>query len=151
MKQGTFEKQIFIQSDIKTVINAIADYSNHHKIHPLIVRVERAKDEPAGVRRYFITDIVTWGPFKLKIRYRADIISITDNSIHTEAHPSYGVTITNLTKVTPHEQGVILHETITINAPIILFGKTFTEAQAAHEEMLKRIKNFIEKSDSSLK
>jgi hypothetical protein len=144
MKQGTFEKEIFIKADAQTVIAAISDYSNHHKIHPLIVNVERAKAEPAGVRRYFITDTVRWGPFKLKIRYRADIISLTADTLHTEAHPSYGVTLTNLTRVLPSENGVRLHETITIKAPNILFGKTFKEANAAHTEMLKRIKAFIE-------
>ena len=43
MKQGTFVKEIFIRSDAATVINVIADYSNHHKIHPLIIKVERAQ------------------------------------------------------------------------------------------------------------
>ncbi|HSG45274.1 MAG TPA: hypothetical protein VLA72_19175 [Anaerolineales bacterium] len=44
MKQGTFEKEIFIRSDAATVINVIADYSQHHKIHPLIIKVERASE-----------------------------------------------------------------------------------------------------------
>jgi hypothetical protein len=144
MKQGSFEKEIFIRSDAQTVISVIADYSNHHKIHPLIVKVERAKHEPEGIHRYFITDIVKWGPFNLKIKYRADIISITATTIHTEAHPSYGVTITNVTKLTPKEDGVLLQETITVRAPGLLYGKTFTEAQAAHTEMLQRIKQFVE-------
>jgi hypothetical protein len=43
MKQGIFEKEIFIRSDAATVINVIADYSQHHKIHPLIIKVDRAK------------------------------------------------------------------------------------------------------------
>jgi hypothetical protein len=144
MKQGTFEKEIFIQSDAKTVINAIADYSNHHKIHPLIVKVERAKEEPAGVRRYFITDSLQWGPFKFKIKYRADIISITEDTVHTEAYQSPGTYITNVTRVTPKENGVRLHETFTMKAPDMLFGYAFKQAATAHEEMLKRIKKFVE-------
>ncbi len=144
MKQGTFEKEIFIQSDAKTVINVIADYSNHHKIHPLIVKVERAKEEPAGVRRYFITDSLQWGPFKFKIKYQADIISITEDTVHTEAYQSPNTFITNVTKVTPKDDGVILHETITMKSPDMLFGYAFKQAETAHEEMLKRIKKFVE-------
>ncbi len=144
MKQGTFEKEIFIQSNAKTVIDVIADYSNHHKIHPLIVKVERAKEEPAGVRRYFITDSLQWGPFKFKIKYQADIIAITADTVHTEAYQSPGTYITNVTKVTPKDNGVILHETITMKSPDLLFGYAFKQAETAHEEMLKRIKKFME-------
>lgn len=144
MKQGRFEKEIFIQSDAKTVINVIADYSNHHKIHPLIVKVERAEEEPEGVHRYLITDSLQWGPFKFKIQYQADILSVTDNTVHTEAYQSPGTYITNITKVTPNGDGVSLHEVITMKAPDLLFGYAFNQAQSAHEEMLKRIKEFVE-------
>jgi len=144
MKQGTFEKEIFIQSDAATVINVIADYSQHHKIHPLIIKVERATDEPAGVRRYFITDSLQWGPFKFKIKYQADIIAVTEDTVHTEAFQSPGTTVTNVTKVTPKDNGVLLHETITMQAPDMLFGYAFKQAETAHTEMLKRIKTFVE-------
>jgi hypothetical protein len=145
MKQGVFEKEIFIQSDAKTVVNLIADYSQHHKIHPLIEKVERAAEEPDGVRRYFITDNLQWGPFKFKIKYRADIISVTDDTVHTEAYQSPNTTITNITKIRPSQNGVILHETITLKAPDLLFSYAFGQAKTAHEEMLKRIKAFIER------
>jgi hypothetical protein len=144
MKQGTFEQEIFIQSDARTVIDVLADYSQHHKIHPLIVKVERAKNEPSGVKRYFITDSLQWGPFKFKIKYQADIIAVTGDTIHTEAHPSLGTSVTNVTRITSKENGVTLHETITISAPNILFGYIFKQAEAAHTDMLQRIKEFVE-------
>lgn len=144
MRQGIFEKEIFIRSNAATVIRAIADYSQHHKIHPLIIKVERAADAPPGVRRYYITDRLQWGPFKFKIKYRADILSISGNSVHTEAYQSPGTTVTNVTQVTPKDDGVLLHETITLTAPDLLFHYAFQQANAAHEEMLQRIKQFIE-------
>jgi len=148
MKQGTFEKEIFIQSDAQTVINIIADYSNHHKIHPLIIKVERAQNEPAHIRRYFITDSLRWGPFKFKTKYQADIIAVTGDTVHTEAYPALGTTVTNITKITPKENGVLLHETITMKAPDMFFNYAFGQAKAAHTEMLKRIKKFVETNDS---
>ena len=144
MKKGTFEKEIFIQSDASTVINVIADYSQHPKIHPLIIKVERAKDEPAGVKRYFITDSLKWGPFKFKIKYQADIISVTEDTVHTEAYQSPGTHVTNITKITPQGTGVRLHETITIQAPDMLFHYVLQQASNVHEEMLKRIKAYVE-------
>lgn len=145
MKTRTFEKEIFIRSDAATVVNVIADYSQHPKIHPLIIKVERAKDEPAGTKRYFITDSLKWGPFKFKIKYRADIISVTEDTVHTEAYQSPGTFVTNLTKITPQGSGVLLHETITMRAPDMLFEYAFQQAKAAHAEMLERIKEFVER------
>jgi hypothetical protein len=145
MKQGSFEKEIFIQADPKTVVDLIADYSQHHKIHPLIEKVERAAEEPAGVRRYFITDNLQWGPFKFRIKYQADILSVTEDTVHTQAFQSPNTTVTNLTKIRPAQNGVILHETITMQAPNLLFAYAFQQAQNAHGEMLKRIKSFIER------
>ncbi len=146
MKQGIFEKQIFIQSTVGTVVEVVANYNQHHKIHPLIEKVEQANESPAGVRRFFITDHLQWGPFKFKIKYRADIVSVTEDTVHTEAYQSPGTYVTNITKVTQSQNGVILHETITLKAPDLLFGYAFQQAQTAHEEMLKRIKAFVEKS-----
>jgi len=146
MKQGSFEKEIFIQTDPETVVNVIADYSNHPKIHPFIIQVERAEDELEGMCRYFITDSLQWGPFKFKIKYQADIIAVTEDTVHTEAYQSPGTYITNVTKVTPKGDGVHLHETITMKAPDMLFGYAFKQAETAHEEMLERIKRFVEQN-----
>jgi hypothetical protein len=85
-----------------------------------------------------------WGPFQFQIKYRADIIAVTEDTIHTEAYQAPQTFITNITKVTPEGDGVRLHETITLRAPAMLFGYAFQQAQTAHEEMLQRIKAFVE-------
>lgn len=144
MKQGTFEKEIFIRSDAATVIDVIADYSQHHKIHPLIVKVEKAMNAPEGARRYFITDSLQWGLFRFKIKYQADIIAVTQDTVLTEAYQAPNTHVTNITKVTPSGDGIRLHETITMKAPNLLFGYAFKQAQAAHGEMLERIKKYVE-------
>lgn len=144
MKQGTFEKEIFIRSDIKTVLGVISEFSQHHKVHPLIVKVEQVI-APAGVlRRYFITDQLQWGLFKFKIRYRADILSLTENEVHTEAYQSPNTFVDNLTRVTPAKDGVLLKEIVNLKAPNLLFNYAFRQAQTAHAEMLNRIKGFVE-------
>lgn len=145
MKQGTFEKQVFIQAEAKKVMAIVSEFSQHHKVHPLIVNVEFA-EAPAGVlQRYWITDQLKWGPFKFKIKYRADILSITMDTVHTEAYQSPGTYVDNVTTVRPAQDGVILHETVTLKAPDILFGYAFHQAETAHGEMLERIKVFAEK------
>jgi len=144
MKQGTFEKQILIHSDVRTVFPVISEFSQHHKVHPLIIKVEEAEAPKGVLRRYFITDQLQWGPFKFKIKYRADILSLTGNEVHTEAYQSPNTFVDNITSVTPAEDGVLLKEKVTLKAPSLLFDYAFKQAEAAHGEMLLRLKNFIE-------
>jgi len=44
----------------------------------------------------------------------------------------------------PAKDGVVLHETLTMKAPDLLFDHAFKHAKTAHEELLKRIKNLVE-------
>ncbi len=67
-----------------------------------------------------------------------------EDTVHTEAYQSPNTFVENITKVTPAQNGVTLHETITLKAPDLLFNYAFGQAQTAHEEMLKRIRNFVE-------
>ena len=149
MKQGSFEEEIFIHSDVATVINLVADYRQHHKIHPLIIGVERVADPSPGVKRYYITDQLQWGPFRFKIKYQADILSVSEETVHTEAYQMPNTHVTNLTKIMSEKDGVLLHETITLKAPNLLFGYAFKQAQTAHREMLKRIKVYVEAQNKS--
>ena len=149
MKQGTFEKEILINSDVASVMKLISNYDRHEEIHPLIEKVVRAEKAPPGVERFFITDRLQWGPFRFKIKYRADILSVTEDSVHTEAYQSPGTTVRNVSRVTPVQGGVYLHETITMEAPDLLFDYAFKQAKSAHEELLNRIKNFVESQPRS--
>lgn len=151
MKQGTFEKQIHIHSDVKTVFAVVSEFSQHYKVHPLIIKVEQAEAPKGVLRRYFITDQLQWGPFKFKIKYRADILSLTENEVHTEAYQSPNTFVDNVTTVTPAEGGVLLKEKVILKAPSLLFNYAFQQAQTAHEEMLNRIKAFVEKNRPSQK
>ena len=145
MKQDTFESEIFIRSTVEKTLSLAHEYERHHNFHPLIVKVEVDAHPPAGVlKRYFITDQLQWGPFRFKIKYRADILSVTANDFHTEAYQSPGTTVVNHTTVTPMEGGVKLHERITLRAPDLLFSYAFGQARTAHQGMLESIKAYLE-------
>jgi hypothetical protein len=149
MKQGTFELEIFIDCDVDSVITLLSDFKQHHRIHPLIEKVERADNEPVGIRRYLITDKLRWGPFTFRIKYQADILSVTKNKIHSQAVQSPGITLNNLTSVFTETQGVRLHEKVTVKAPALLFGFTLKQAKQAHREMFKRIKTYLQSTASA--
>lgn len=50
MKQDTFEIEVILLSEPAEVMKVISDMREHHKVHPLIVKVEKAADTPEGVR-----------------------------------------------------------------------------------------------------
>jgi hypothetical protein len=91
-----------------------------------------------------IADSLQWGPSKFRGKHRAYITAVTNDTIHTETYQSPATTVTNVTKLTPRDDGVLVHETITLRAPDMLFIYAFQQASAAHEEMLQRIKKFVE-------
>ena len=101
------------------------------------------------MKRYLITDTMQWEPFKFKTKYQADVISVSGDTVHTEAHPSLNTSVTNITKIIPKENGIVLHETITISTPNIFFNYVLKQAETSHEEMLNRIKAFVESTDKS--
>jgi len=111
--------------------------------------VDRADTAPEGVKSYFISDSLQWGPFKFKTKYQADVISITGDTVHTEAYPSLNTSVTNITKIIPKDIGIVLHETITISTPNIFFNYVPRQAESSHTEMLERIKTFVESTDKS--
>lgn len=143
MKQDSFEIEIFIRSDVKSVIAVLTNYSQLHHIHPLVKKVE-VIDPPVGLKSYRITDVLLWGPFKFKVQYRTNVISITADTVLANAYQFPKLTITNFTTVKPVNEGVMLHEKFTMQAPSLLFNYSFQQAHVAHTEMLTRIKKFIE-------
>jgi hypothetical protein len=108
--------------------------------------VEGVRENPDGVQRHLITDSLQLEPLKFKIKYQADIIEVTEDTVHTEAYQVPDTYITNITKVTPRDDGVHLQETITMKSPDLLFGYAFKQAETSHEEMLERIKRFVEQN-----
>jgi hypothetical protein len=145
MKTGSFEQEVFIEADAAIVMDAISDYSQQQLFHPLIVKVVQATIVPAGIlRRYVITDRLCWGPFSVKINYRADILSVTADTVHTEVHQFPGIHILLISTVKRVRNGVALRETFTLKAPNILFNYAFRQAEMAHAETLDRLKGYIE-------
>jgi hypothetical protein len=147
MKIGSFTKDIFIETDVSIVMDAISDYTQQHHFHPLIVKIEQATTVPAGIlKRYAITDRLFWGPFRFNIRYRADIISITADAVHTEAYQFPGTYISLISTVKSTKGGTLLSESFTLKSPGLFFGYAFRQAEKAHRETLDRLKEYIEKA-----
>ena len=145
MRIGSFKNEIFIRAEVATVMNVVSDYSQQQIFHPLIIKVVQATTIPAGIlKRYFITDQLRWGPFKFKIRYRADILSATADTVYAEAYQFPATHISLISEVKPAKDGILLHETFTLKAPKLFFDYAFRQAQISHAETLHRIKEYVE-------
>lgn len=144
MKQDSFSYEITARCSPEKALKMLSEFSQHSAIHPLIIHVEQIPAPAGVVRRYLITDQLKWGPFTFKIRYRADILHLTEAEILTEAYQSPGTTIINRTILTPRGEYTHTHVDITLKAPDLLFGYAFSQAQQAHFEMAGRIKTALE-------
>jgi hypothetical protein len=145
MKIGSFTKDIFIEADAAIVMGTISDYTQLHHFHPLIVKIQQAATAPPGVlRRYVITDRLLWGPLKFGITYRADIISVTASTVHSEAYQFPGTYISLASTVKSVKGGAMLSESFTLKSPRLFFGYAFRQAETAHTETLNRLKEYIE-------
>jgi hypothetical protein len=143
MKQDSFSYEITARCEQERAIRLLSEFSQHSELHPLIVKVEQVEPPQGVLRRYFITDRLKWGPFSFNIRYRADILRVSENEILTEAFQSPKTTVTNHTTLT--KQGEMLHirVKITMQAPDLLFGYAFNQARTAHLEMAGRIEKAL--------
>ncbi len=144
MREGVFEESIHIEAPPERVLALVSEFSEHHRVHPLIIKVEPGTPPQGVLKRYFITDQLQWGPLRFKIVYRADILDVGPGHVHTQAYQSPKTTVDNFTTVTPEGSGTRLSERVTLRAPTPLFGYAFSQAQAAHREMLARIKHALE-------
>jgi len=148
MKQDSFSYEITARCSLEKALKMLSEFSQHSAIHPLIIHVEQAPAPAGVVRRYLITDRLTWGPFTFKIRYRADILRLSQSEIVTEAYQSPKTTVINRTKLTPRGENVQIQVNMTLRAPNLLFGYVFSQAQKAHLEMAGRIKTALESTEA---
>lgn len=96
MKQKSFEHEIFIRSDTRTVLQAVTDMTQSLSIHPLIIKVDEVPPSDEALKRYIITDSLKWGPFKFKLKYRVDVIEVAENHARLIAIPSSWMKIESL-------------------------------------------------------
>ncbi len=144
MKRGNFTCETFIKAPREKVVELATSFEHHDTLHPLIVKVEEIPAEPPVLRRFLITDQLAMGPFRFKIRYRADILKFTPDETHTEAWQSPGVHIISHMSFSEEDGETRLREEYTIEAPNLLFGYIYKQAKAAHINLLARIEDAAE-------
>jgi hypothetical protein len=144
MKQGTFEHEIYIEAKPKDIVSFLVEHTNHPRFHPLIVAVKEVAAPQGILRRFMITDQLIWGPLHFKVTYRADVLKATDNEMLTEAFQSPGTYVTNHSTFSAQGTGTLMHETITLKSPDLLFNYAFNQAKSSHGELVEGLKKVIE-------
>ncbi|MCB9566019.1 MAG: SRPBCC family protein [Myxococcales bacterium] len=146
MPAGSFTCEVRIRARPERLAALLGDLRTLAELHPLIERVDEAPPPRPGVRRFWITDRLHLGPFRPRIRYRADVLAVSDAGLHVEAYQRPATHVTNHTTLTPEGELTRLHEAITIRAPRLILGYALRQAEAAHREMLARLKDLVERA-----
>ena len=136
---GTFSYTAHARCDVPTAMALLSDLSRQGELHPLIVNVEARPTAAGALASYLITDRLALGPFSFRIRYTADVIERTADSIVTVAHQSPRTTVRNETHVSADRDGARVDVTVTLSAPRALFGYALRTARTAHLALGERI------------
>ena len=136
---GTFTYTARGRCDLPTAMALLSDLTRQGELHPLIVDVETRPTAAGALVSYLITDRLQLGPFSFRIRYTADVIERTADTIVTIAHQNPRTTVRNGTHVTADGDGVRVDVTVTLSAPRVLFGYAFRTARTAHLALGERI------------
>ncbi len=148
MAKAEFSQAIFIHANPARVKALLFDYSQHTRLHPMIVSVRKL--EPAKtadgrpLRRHRITDRMRMGPLTFRFTYYATIFEDAQGDLVGDAYQNPGVHLRVITRCQPNDQGTRVDEHVTVEAPRLLLGTTLRQARKAHENLLARLKAFLE-------
>ena len=124
------------------VRNFYVDLDNIKLVHPLIVSVtaeSRRETSDGYLQSYRVVDRIPFGPFTMKITYRARLQVPAHGDVTTEADQSPGVRLRGRVSFEPIETGTRVTERIRVVAPRPLASVTTREAVKAHIAMLAGI------------
>ncbi len=157
MRSGTFSYTVEAHCMPEGAVELLSTFTRHSALHPLIVAVDRLPDQPGMLRRYRITDRLTWGPFRFRIRYVAEVLRADPDGVETVAHQTPRTTLRNSTRIVSAPDPVSpggppltrAEVTIAMTAPSVLFGYAFGQARAAHAELAERMAAALEQAGSA--
>jgi hypothetical protein len=140
-----------LSEDVPAPPDAVRDFyvdlDSLKLVHPLIVSVRATSrvETPGGYRQsYAVVDRIPFGPFALRITYRARLHVQAAGDVLTEADQSPGVRLRGTVSFAPIEGGTRITERIGIAAPRPLARMTTREAVKAHTAMLAGIRRHFE-------
>jgi carbon monoxide dehydrogenase subunit G len=128
------------------------DLDNIKELHPLVVSVHVLAQSRTAVgfqQEYQVRDRIPFGPFAIRISYRARVDVPTGGAVTTEARQFPGVRLNGTVTFEPVGAGTLLTERLSIAAPRLLAAMTEREAVSAHVAMLAGIRRHFENRLSS--
>ena len=124
----------------------LTEYSKHAALHPFIVNVEKLPTADGSLRSYRITDRLRLGPIPFRVRYLTDVLEVDAARVVTVARQRPRTIVKNETELVDGADGTVhAHTTVTMTAPLLLFGYAFRQLRIAHEGLAVRLREEIER------
>ncbi|WIG60775.1 MAG: hypothetical protein OJF49_003523 [Ktedonobacterales bacterium] len=153
MAHASFSQNIFINAAPAAAIARLSEYSQHTELHPMIVAVrllDTMSTADGGIRRdYRITDRMRLGPFTTRFTYRASITAAPNGRLDGEAFQFPRIHLHVTTICQPEGDGTRVAEEVKIDAPRLLMRTVYTQAQAAHKQLLANLKTLLESAPAT--
>ncbi|SEA57055.1 MULTISPECIES: SRPBCC family protein [unclassified Mycobacterium] len=151
LSQSRFELTEGVPGAPDGVRTFYTDLANMKLVHPLVVAVDCLADQQdvRGRRRdYRVRDRIPFGPFSLRVTYRATVLIAPDGVVHTEARQFPSVRLSGTVTFAPAGAGTTVAEAVDIEAPFPLMVFTAAQAEKAHAAMLSAIRRHFEESSA---
>src|SRR5579859_7803872 len=155
MAMTTFEQNIFVAASPEVVREELAHLmTNFAELHPFVVwaRLVRTETAPDGskIAYYQVRDRMKLGPFTVAFTYKVYMNVTPTGQLRSHAYQSPGIHLYNQTSFVPENDGTRVLERIAITAPSWLMKTTYNGAAISHREMFARLKEKLEKAQSSV-
>ena len=134
--QRSFVTEVVVGAAPAAVLAALDDLPAFMRLNPLVIAVESVPGE-AGA--YQVTDRLRFLGVPFDLRYKVRSVRVSDG-LDSEVWASPATRLHNELRVLPEGAGARVRETVNMTVPRLLAGYAVAAAQAAHRDLLDRLK-----------
>lgn len=145
MREGTWEYGVAARCALDDAVSLLSDIERLGELHPLVTRVVAVPAVDGALRSYDVTDRIRWGPLRLRITYRADVLAVSDSEIVTVARQRPSTRLRSTLRLEQDGDTVRVHVTVVLQAPSPLFPYAYRTGREAHLLLAERIRAVLER------
>lgn len=136
----SFVTEVFAQASPQAVLAAASDFPAYIRLNPLVVSVDPL---PGEVDAYLVVDRLRWLGVSFSLRYEVRFQHV-EGGIDADVRASPATKLHNELRVTPEGEGARVIEVARMTAPRPFVRYALRAAQAAHRDLLDRLKQRAE-------
>ncbi|MEU5567771.1 SRPBCC family protein [Micromonospora musae] len=146
LRRDSFSYSVQARCSPSDAAALLGDLDRQGELHPLIVRVRRLPPRSGARASYTVSDRLTAGPVRFRVRYQADVLVQAEDEIVTVARQWPATTVRSRALLHTEADGQLrIDVEITLAAPALLFAYAFRQARSAHLTLANRLAGALDR------